>query len=451
MEKKNIKTVLRNELCTGCGTCEALCPKNAIKMEINKKGTYTPKINEERCGFCGICYNICPGQEIDYKQMNKEIFGKEPDNFIVGHFLDSYTGFSNDINIRINSSSGGLITQILIFALESGLINGALVSKMNKDKPWEPEPFIARTKQELIEASQSKYCPIPVNYALKYILRSNKNEKFAFVGLPCHMNGVRKAEKINKDLRNKIVLHIGLFCNHTPNLWATRLLLQRYNINQEEVVGLQYRGNGWPGFMEVTTSKEKILIPQSESWRFIGSHFFFPKRCLICDDSICELADLSCGDAWLQEFSSDNKGTSICIAKNEYANNLLKMMVSSNELNLTKIDIKKVIKSQSGMLYLKKQNVISRMKIFKNIKEGGHFEKTDVIDTIISIYILFNSQISSNIIIKKILVHVPLKLIYIYNTPYIILLSIKTRKYLKRLLENFERPENYDFTDCKNN
>ena len=34
---------------------------------------------------------------------------------------------------------------------------------MKKDNPLEPEPFIARTREEIIEASKSKYCPVPAN------------------------------------------------------------------------------------------------------------------------------------------------------------------------------------------------------------------------------------------------------------------------------------------------
>jgi coenzyme F420 hydrogenase subunit beta len=47
------------------------------------------------------------------------------------------------------------------FALEEGIIDGALVTRMKKDRPLEPEPFIARTREEIIEASKSKYCGVP--------------------------------------------------------------------------------------------------------------------------------------------------------------------------------------------------------------------------------------------------------------------------------------------------
>jgi len=74
---------------------------------------------------------------------------------------------------------------------------------MKKENPLEPEPFIARTKEEIIEASKSKYCPVPANIALKEIMDSKSGEKFAVVGLPCHIQGIRKFEEVNKILKEK--------------------------------------------------------------------------------------------------------------------------------------------------------------------------------------------------------------------------------------------------------
>ena len=81
MANNTIASVVKDGLCTGCGTCIALCPNRAIELTINeKKGIYIPKLNEEKCNNCGICFKVCPGHEVDVKQLNLEIFGKEPEN-----------------------------------------------------------------------------------------------------------------------------------------------------------------------------------------------------------------------------------------------------------------------------------------------------------------------------------------------------------------------------------
>ena len=239
MTDETIAQVVKDGLCTGCGTCIALCPNESIKLTINeKKGIYVPELNEEKCNNCGICYEVFPGHEVDFNQLNLEIFGKEPEDVLIGNYLNCYVGHSTNYNIRYNSASGGLVTALLIFALEEGVIDGALVTRMKRDNPLEPEPFIARSKAEIIEASKSKYCPVPANVVLNEILNSNEGEKFAVVRLPCHIHGIRKAEQINKKLREKIVLHLGIFCNRTPNFIGTEFLLNNLKIKKEDVKNL---------------------------------------------------------------------------------------------------------------------------------------------------------------------------------------------------------------------
>lgn len=61
--------------CTGCGTCESVCPKNAIKVKRNGK-RFTVEINNS-CTSCGICSDLCPygalrGKESVYKEFLDE-------------------------------------------------------------------------------------------------------------------------------------------------------------------------------------------------------------------------------------------------------------------------------------------------------------------------------------------------------------------------------------------
>jgi len=135
----NIKNIVKKGVCVGCGTCVALCPQGAIELIIDKKkGIYVPKIDKSKCNNCGICLKVCPGVSIDYGQLGQEIFGKKPEDVLIGNYLNCYTGHATDYNIRYNSASGGLVTSLLIYALEKGIIDGALVTRMKKDKPLEP-------------------------------------------------------------------------------------------------------------------------------------------------------------------------------------------------------------------------------------------------------------------------------------------------------------------------
>jgi len=222
---------------------------------------YEPHIQLEKCNVCGICYSACPGHSVDFKTLNTTIFGKEPEDIILGNYLDCNVGHATDPDIRYQSASGGIVTGLLVYALEHGIIDGALVTRMSKDHPLEPEPFIARTRDEIIEASRSKYCPVPTNTVIREILRSSEGERFAVVGLPCHIHGIRKAESLNEKLKDKIVLHIGLFCSHNDTFWQTDYILKKLHVSKDSVRIIRYRGQGWPGSfaIELMDGKKKSL------------------------------------------------------------------------------------------------------------------------------------------------------------------------------------------------
>ena len=433
-----IAQVVKDGLCTGCGTCIALCPEEAIKLTINeKKGIYVPELNEKECNNCGICYEVCPGHEVNFKTLNSEIFGKEPEDILIGNYLNCYVGHATDYDIRYNSASGGLVTQLLIFALEKRIIDGALVTRMKKDNPLEPEPFIARTREEIIEASKSKYCPVPANIALKEILNSKEGEKFAVVGLPCHIHGIRKAAMVNKDLREKIVLHLGIFCNHAPNFWGMKLLLQRLKVRENEVIKLDYRGEGYPGSMKISLKSGVLLLLLPDYWSFVGAYFFYPTRCLLCSDGICELADISFGDAWLPELSDDKIGKSIIVSKSEMGDKILQMMKSKNKIELEEISVEKVIQSQAGMLYFKKENLNARNKLFKVVPKynmENNLLESDVVDYLLALFPYLNSYASSKSVLRRILCYIPTKLIWLYGVPYALLSSKKAKKDFKKFL-----------------
>ena len=364
-ENKTIAQVVKDGLCTGCGTCIALCPEEAIKLTIDeKKGIYVPELNEEKCNNCGICYKVCPGHEVDFKQLNLEIFGKEPEDIIIGNYLNCYVGHSTDYEIRYNSASGGFITQLLIFALEEGIIDGALVTRMKKDKPLEPEPFIARTREEIIEASKSKYCPVPANIALKEILNSKEGEKFAVVGVPCHIQGIRKAEMVNKKLKQKIVLHLGLWCSTTCNFLGTEFVLKRLGVSKEEVRELDYRGEGWPGGLSVQLKNgEKKFISLGGYWD-VNFSSFRPSRCRLCSDAISEFADISFGDyrgrdAYLKE----KIGNSGIISRTSAGEDVLQRMLSKQKVEIWRVSSSDVATSQ-GYFHSKK-NVKAVFYLFR--------------------------------------------------------------------------------------
>jgi coenzyme F420 hydrogenase subunit beta len=422
----SIKDVIVNGLCNGCGTCAGICPQYAITI-IEKEGLYFPFINEEKCIDCKLCIKSCPGYSVDFVFLNSKIFRQQPNNNFIGKFNKCYIAQSNNKNIQFNSTSGGIVTELLLFALEEKIIDGAMIVGMNENNPLRPKPFIAKSKEEIISGSKSKYCPVPINIVLKKII--NEDGNFAVVGLPCHIHGIRKAINNLPNLRKKIVLTIGLLCSHTVNFYGTELILEKFGIKKNQIKKIDYRGEGWPGSMSIELRNGKtIKIPLFGSWiaywPIFSSFFFTPLRCAMCPDQANELADISLGDAWLPEFRKEKMGKSILLTRTQVADKILMMMKKAGKISIMTINHSRFIQSQKLPLKFKKTDINFRISLFHsfginspNIKLGTR-EKKSFLTVMRSFFVYFNIKLSSIKLVRKIMVHVPFPLFRLYNVFY---------------------------------
>jgi len=358
---ERLRWIVENDLCTSCGTCAGICPTSAISMKKNL-GIYVPFIDSSKCTSCGICLLVCPGYSVDFKMLNNQIFGNIPQNHMIGNFIESHIAYAKDVQIRKVSQSGGIITTLLIHALNENLIDGAIVTRMKT--PFQPEVFIAKSEKEIISASKSKYCPIPLNHIIKKL--SEIDGKYAYVGLPCHIHGIRKAEKKFKWLQDKILFHFGLICEGTLNYNFIDYLIFHSKIKKEDLLQVQYRDKtwrGWPGDISLLL-KNGCTLNVSRECRLNSKPFFTPWRCYICSDKLNTLADISFGDAWLHSFSNESLGRSIIIIRKKQAYDLYKSAINKEKINSELIKIENILEAQNPQ---KKVNLVKQYQKISNL------------------------------------------------------------------------------------
>lgn len=415
----DIEIVNKSGLCSGCGSCVGICPENCISISKSDDGTYYPQVDHSKCTNCGLCIKVCPMIN-EMEDIDKYLFKNQKKyNFLIGNYINCYKGYSTDSDIRFNATSGGLITTLLIYLLDNKLIDGALVTKMNSDNYLETEPFIARTREEIISAMGSKYIPVSLNKILKTI----KNEKgeFAIVGLPCHIKGIRRVEKYDKDYRNKIKYHFGLFCFHYLNSDGVRYILKKMKIKEKNIKQIKFRGEGWPGGLIIYLKNGDVKhLKMLGTWwsEILGSYYFCPYSCIFCNDPTCEYSDLSFGDAYLKETKNDTIGTSVVISRTDTGEELLHDAMESNNIYLSKISKYKMIRSQIFPIFFKKRNIVSRLnlsskirKLFPDIveKSGGKYLIPKRFDRTAARFVFRNIYISNSRIFKFFLNRLSLK------------------------------------------
>jgi len=357
----NVADVHKAGLCVQCGTCAAVCPRSAISLQWDSKRGYVLSIEHEWCNDCGVCYEVCPGHAVNFTQLTEEFLDGDSEDPYLGRFLSCCAGYSTQRVIRWSASSGGVITALLLCFLRKRAIDGAIVTRMSPESPLEPLPCLATTEDEILAAMGSKYCPVPANLKLRDALASEG--RFAMVGLPCHIHGLRKAQRLIPELREKVVLCISLFCGMTKSPIATRIALNRKGIPIEEVGQISYRGRGWPGSLHVQLQSGQTYSEPYPAYFDRYSAHFWVHRCTLCSDGVGELADISCGDAWLPEYKSDDQGTSIVIVRTTRGGDFLSLAVPKEVTSLP-LSASKVMQSQEGMLIFKKRKLRARAALY---------------------------------------------------------------------------------------
>lgn len=356
----NIAYTLHSNLCTGCGVCEDVCPTKSIEIKrIN--GENRPILNNQTClsPKCGKCLKVCPGIGLNLLTISKNQFNVLNEDKYIGHYHSLYTGYSLDEKIRFHSASGGMVSQFLIYLLEKGIIDGAVVTGYSEDYIT-PSSYIARTKEEILKAKSSKYCPVALNKIGNEI--KNSEGKYIIVGLPCHIQGFRKRAEIDKKFRENVIGYFSIYCSSNRTYHAQDFLLKKYDIQKQDISYFSYRDNGCLGNLVVKSNSKEISVPYINYYGNLRS-FFKPRRCLTCIDHYGALADVCFGDIHVPPFSEDKIGISSWIVRNPFFDELLKQAAKEKYITMHTLDAKTLNESQKTMLYPKQRRAQAMIKM----------------------------------------------------------------------------------------
>lgn len=388
--------------CTSCGTCIGVCPEDVIYFDGEKiKG------NIENCINCGLCIKVCPGKSFDFKKFNKELFNVNYKdlNMDLGYYNAIYRGYSNNPLIRRNSASGGITTSILVYLLENKIIDGAITISKVKNLPYKFDVKISVTVDEIIRSSQSKYVLIPTNKIIKQ-LRQLKG-RYAYIGLPCQIQGMRKLEKICLELTSKICIYIGLFCGFNMYFEGTEFLIKKMGIKKDDIEKLEYRAKeNITGFRVITKSNKKYFIDK-DSYNYLNI-LYSPKRCWLCYDFTSEFADISIGDAW----GKNGKGWSRVIVRTAEGKKIIDELLLNENIYLEKSEENDIYTTQKQLLKYKKKWFWLRTKLMANIPNYNlPQKKLSLCENFIAFLFYLCLLIGKNKILRGLIYVVPIKYI----------------------------------------
>lgn len=280
-----ISEVLNRDLCTFCGACVASCPVCILQMQ-DEKPTMKGK-----CELCQVCYYSCSAAEFPKDEVEQAVFGRtrtadEP----IGIYKTIANARSKKQEILQKSQDGGVVTSILGYALESGKVDAAVVTCVDKQTPWKSIPSVAVDYADVLSAAGTKYTPAPTLIGLMSATGEYGRERVAVVGTPCQIRSYRRMQTSllgARKLASAVSLAIGLFCMES---YRYDQFIGNYLRTKGVDVSKVSRFAIKKGKFRVTIEgQEGLTVPIKELDEFVRS------SCRVCEDFTAEFADISVG------------------------------------------------------------------------------------------------------------------------------------------------------------
>jgi coenzyme F420 hydrogenase subunit beta len=298
----NVQHVYDQGLCTQCGTCAGVCPTGSVALTWDVRVGYRLSVDAQTCVDCGRCHDACPGPGLDFgpDAWWRERNAGAPCEDFLGPWRGLWYGWASNEVVRHEGASGGAATALLQAALETGAVDAVVAVRMSAANPLEAEGVICRSPEEVAACRGSKYDVVALNAVLATVLQ--EPGRYALVGLPCHVQGVRLAQRRSRRLRERVRFTLGIFCGLTNEPRTTAVAARQAGLDPAELRAVSYRGPGWPGVMRLEDRRGTVR------WRDYPGYYdrqmaaLTPPRCRLCPDALAELADVSVGDAWLERF-----------------------------------------------------------------------------------------------------------------------------------------------------
>ena len=174
-----MNAVIEKNSCCGCGACYSVCPKDAIRMQLDGEGFEYPFVNQDACIECGLCKKVCP--ILQYEKKNE----KRISNCTVQEGL---VARNRNYEQRLSSSSGSIFPPIA----ENILAQGGIVVGAAFDGEFNVCHRIVERAEDLPLLQGSKYLQLKADKeTFRYIKRELMGgRKVLYSGMACQIYAI---------------------------------------------------------------------------------------------------------------------------------------------------------------------------------------------------------------------------------------------------------------------
>lgn len=295
--------------CCGCNACGDVCAHEAITFKTDKEGFWYPEVDVEKCSDCGLCEAVCP---MLHKQEKKSDLPKV------------YGAYTKDEAIRLDSTSGGIFSELAMAMFEgNGMVGGAVY-----DEDHTVSQVITADKGMLPKLRSSKYLQSDAQDVYKQIQKELKaGNKVLFCGTPCQIHAL--INFVNEKYQANLTT-IDFICRgvNSPKVWLKYMeMLERQFGSKTIEIKAKNKKWGWHRFsMRVNFENGKEYCQDRYTDLFFVGYLqagnFCRPSCYECQfKGFPQASDITFADFWgiesLDPSMDQDKGTSLVVVNTE--------------------------------------------------------------------------------------------------------------------------------------
>lgn len=377
--------MVRAGLCIGCGSCVAQgYPEPSGEhapsphMALDRFGELKPHgppvwLRRGPAAFSRTC-PFSP-EAADESRLADALFGDAARaDGQIGRFRAAYVGHVAEPGFRERGSSGGMVSWTANELLRTGMVD-AVAHVGSAEGGGLFRYRLSRTPDELAAGAKSRYYPVELSEVLQAIRRVPG--RYAVVGVPCFVKAVQLLRREDPVMRERIVATLGLFCGHMKSTRLIESFAEQMGVPLADVCNVDFRlknpqrpANWYTAHFALrdgrTVQRDWFHLAEGD-W---GSGFFQSEACNFCDDVVSETADIAFGDAWLEPYTSDGRGTNVVIIRSARLHALVAGAVEAGRLALAPVDADFVARTQAAGLRQRREGLGYRLT-WHDARRGG--------------------------------------------------------------------------------
>lgn len=350
------------EKCTGCTACASTCPNHCIEMKKDQNGFRFPEIlNPVSCNSCGACQRVCP-------VISQKVYSDLP---------IAYAAYSKDESLRMESSSGGIFSEIAKLVIEKkGVVYGAAYNDA-----FEVYHCCVETVDDLAKLRGAKYSESYLGNTFSEILKRIKQGQYVlFAGMPCQVAGLKSF--IKKDFENLICIDFVCHGVPSPMVWE-EYINYRAKIDADGKlpisINLRSKATGWSryqysNFFQYGKDRNYSCGSSQDLFMklFVYDYILRPSCGNCIFKGYSRVSDITLGDFWgiwdIDPKFDDNKGTSVVLIQSTKGR--LLWNEAKDSILYKKVTLEQASQQNKAMLNVAQMKE-NREKVLSEIRRGN--------------------------------------------------------------------------------